>query len=164
MHPEAGDAAGESGDEVDDEVAGAAEDDFDERADLVEHVHVEGDVDDAEVDEGGGEHAPVLVGAEGDGAEVGAPVEGVQGCGLGEGDAGGHHSSKDEDVDRDEGDGDGVGAGFGGWCRGLWRDGFVARGERHVVTVLASRWIFRVFARSSGTRFRLGHVRRFASG
>ncbi len=43
---------------------------FDERADLVEHVHIEADVDDAEVDEAGGEHAPPLMGAEGQGAEV----------------------------------------------------------------------------------------------
>ena len=54
VHEYSDDAAGEASDEVDEQIAEAAESDFDERADLVEDVHVEADVDDAEVQKNGG--------------------------------------------------------------------------------------------------------------
>jgi hypothetical protein len=57
----ADDAAAEACEEVDDQVAGASEDGFNEWADLVEDVHVEADVDDAEVEEDGAEETPVLM-------------------------------------------------------------------------------------------------------
>ena len=83
MHQDADDAASEACREVDQEIADASEGEFDERPDLIEDVHVEGDVDDAEVNEAGGEETPVLVGAEGEGAVVSTPVLHGLECWLG---------------------------------------------------------------------------------
>ncbi len=146
MDGDADEAAGEAGDEVDEQVADAAEDGFDERPDEIEHVHIHADVDDAEVEEAGGEEAPVLVGAEGGGAEVAAPEEDVAGGGLGEGDAAGDHGEEDEGVEGDESDRDGVGIARAG-RGGLAGEGFGEGGVVHVFTVLAL-WGWR--ARTSG--------------
>jgi hypothetical protein len=125
MHPHADDTASEACGEVDEQIACASEGHFDERPDLEEHVHIEGDMDDAEVNEAGGEQAPVFVPPDGVGGEVTAPIEHVLKRRLGEGDAARHHGCKDEYVDRDQGDRDGVGVGAGGG------------GGLHVVIVLA---------------------------
>jgi hypothetical protein len=139
MDPHAYQTACEACEEVDEQVACAAEYLFDEWADLVEHVHVQGDVDDAEVNEGGGEQTPPLVFSDGGGAEVAAPVEYFLGRGRGEGDAACHHGQKDQSVDGDQGDGDGVGAG-GRLLAGLLGRGFGDDAVVHSSTVLALIW------------------------
>lgn len=136
VYADASDATGQARDEVEDQVADASEGDFDERADLVEDVHVEADMDDAEVQEAGGEQPPPLVRADGGGAVVATPVEDVERRGLGEGDAARHHGQEDQRVGRDERGGDGVGA-----CQvahaGALGGGFVDFGGMHASTVLA---------------------------
>lgn len=104
-------AAEEAGDEVDGEVADAAEGEFDERSYLEEDVHVHAEVEDAEVEEDRGEDAPVLVGADGGGEEVAASAEDIEPGGGDEGDAACQHGEEDQGVRRDEGGGDGVGRG-----------------------------------------------------
>jgi len=69
---------------VDEQIAYASEGHFDERADLIEHVHVEADMDDAEVNKAGGEQTPVLVGTDGVRAEVTTPVSHIERHRLGE--------------------------------------------------------------------------------
>ena len=142
MDQDADDAATEAGEEVDDQVAGASEDGFDEWADLVEDVHVEGDVDDAEVEEGGGEETPVLLSADGVGVGVAAPVEDVLWGGVGGGEAARDHGQVDEDVDRDQGVGDGVGVGGAA----LLGEGFGDCGVIHVSPVLSGTRVHSVFA------------------
>jgi hypothetical protein len=139
MDPNADDAACEACDEVDEQVADASEDGFDERPDQVEHVHVHADVDDAEVQKAGGEETPVLVSADGRRAEVAAPIEDVEGRGLGEGDAACHHGQEDQDVDGDQRDRDGVWIARSG-DRGLPGERFGEGGAVHVSTVLALCW------------------------
>jgi len=85
------------------------------------------------VKKAGGEQTPVLVGTDGRGAEVAAPVEYVEGSGLGEGDAACHHGEEDQHVGRDQGVGDGVGAG----CAGSRGVGVGDGGVIHVSIVLA---------------------------
>ena len=138
VHEDADDTAGEACDEVDDQVACSAEGEFDERADLVQDVHVEADVDDAEVEEGRGEETPVLMGSESVRGVVAAPTEDIEWGWFGEGQAARHHGEKDEGVGRDEGVGNGVTVGLGRDCDAGGRRG-PGLGYGHVVTVLALR-------------------------
>jgi len=136
MHPDADHASREACEEIDRQIAYAAEDALNERPDLVKNVHVEADVNDPEVQKTGREQTPVLMGADGGGPEVAAPVEYVLRRGLGERDAAGHHGEENQHIDRDQRVGDRVGAGVAAQAGGLG-GGFGDLGQGHASIVLA---------------------------
>src|ERR1700709_2642355 len=129
MNPNTYETASEACEEVNQQIACASEGPFNKRPYLEKHIHIEANMDDAEVKKTAGEQTPPLMCAYGERAEVPTPVLDVKGCGLGEGDAACHHGGKDQNIDRDQGVGDRVGTGGAGKA-------FGNGGVIHVSTVL----------------------------
>ena len=78
MHPHTYETASEACEEVNQQIACASEGPFNKWPDLEEHVHIEADMDDAEVKKAGCEQTPPLMCAYGARTEVTTPVHHVE--------------------------------------------------------------------------------------
>ena len=117
MQVEPGDVPCNARSEIDEEITGLAEEELREEPHLEQDVHVDGDMEEAEVEEAGGDETPPLSRL-GEGREVSAPGNHLL---RGEVRPGDQHQAIDGDIDGDEGDGDEEGLCWGGcgWLGGL---------------------------------------------
>src|SRR5712691_9317585 len=91
--------AGDASDQVDRDQADWTEERFAEETEVPETPHVGGDVEEADVDEGGGEQTPPLAAQKDVTGVGGAVVDQLLGCGIFGRDAVQDHPAEDGDVD-----------------------------------------------------------------
>src|SRR6266403_5769909 len=102
----AGDAAKDAADEVDEKIGEAAEEALGRAAKIPEAPHVEAEVNQAEVKEHAGKKAPPLA-VERERAKICAERYGLLRCGIEGGDSAEHHDGEQQHARSDEYDGNG---------------------------------------------------------